>query len=156
MAVEDRHALAVLIDAVEQANGWADEDVAQAARLRGHQLSKSNVSRVRNEPVISISVKLLTALADGLQLPLRQVLQASLMAMGTPVGEPPSRLEDVILSDEQLSARDRRVLLSVLVALREPDDGTATSRAAKAAPVAKTRDDRRAQAKVRKLLATEK
>lgn len=120
MAVNSKHALADLLDAVQRANGWSDEDVARTARSFGHQLSKSNISRIRNEPVVSVSAKLVASLADGLQLPRRQVIQAALTAMGTPLGEAPTHVEDVVQVDEQLSTRDRHLLLTMIALMKEP------------------------------------
>lgn len=118
------HALAELIDAVEKANGWSDEDVARTARARGHQLTKQNISRVRNEPVTTLVPKQLRALADGLQLPTRQVVQAALRSADLAPGEPALSVDEAIRSDPTLSGHDRRVLLAALKAMRETDDAT--------------------------------
>lgn len=106
------HALGRLIDAVANAHRYSDEDVARRARSRGHQLSKSNISRIRNEPVRSINAAQMHALADGLGIPVGTVLQAALTSMGLPAGEAPSRFEDVVKADPNLIPEARDHLLA--------------------------------------------
>lgn len=106
------HALGVLIDAVCDANRWSDEDVARRARARGHKLSKSNISRIRTEPVKTINAPLMHSLADGLGLPVGQVLQAALRAMGLPNSDAPTGVEGAVKADPSLIPEARRHLIA--------------------------------------------
>jgi hypothetical protein len=105
------HALARLIDAVAEAHRYSDEDIAKRARARGHHLSKSNISRIRNEPVKSVNAAQMNALADGLGLPVSTVLQAALTSMGLPTGGARNRFEDVVKADPNLLPEARAHLL---------------------------------------------
>lgn len=107
-----RHALGLLIDAIKRSRRYSDEDIARRARERGHEMSKSNISRIRNEPVESINPSQMRALADGMGLPVEHVLQAALASMGLPVGEAPSRFEDVVKGDPNLIPEARDHLLA--------------------------------------------
>lgn len=119
MPVTPKHPLADLIDGIADANGWSDESIAARARQRGHRLSKSNVSRIRNSPVRSISLEQVTALADGLRTSPRAVLSAAVASMGFSLYEGGRRSpEDAISGDHTISEHDRLLLLSLLDAVR--------------------------------------
>lgn len=116
------HPLAQLIDSVKAANNWSDPDLVDNARRRGHDLTKSNISRFRNEnPVISIKGSIIEALADALGVSAGQVATAAIQSMGIalPVYDTP-RVEQAIRVDPELSARDKEMLLSMLERMREP------------------------------------
>lgn len=119
-AVNSKHTLGALISSIQEANGWSDQEVADRAARLGHALSKSNVGRVRNEPVVSIKAGLIQGLAAGLDIPVRQVVQAALQSMDLPGlrDYESSSPEDAIRRDPTLSDRDRRLLLSQLEVLR--------------------------------------
>lgn len=118
--MKPKHALATLIDQVRAVNGWSDTDVVERARKRGHQLSKSNVSRVRMEDVQSIKGDLIRALADGLGISPNQVAAAALASMGLPLYDVAGwDTEQAIRRDPALSERSRRVLLALLYELQE-------------------------------------
>jgi transcriptional regulator with XRE-family HTH domain len=119
------HTLARLIDAVADARGLSDEDIARRARSRGHQLSKSNISRIRNEPVKTINASVMRALADGLGLPVTAVLQAALKAMGLPAGEVSNSFEDVVKGDPSLIPEARDHLLKQYRLLLRVDQAAA-------------------------------
>lgn len=129
MPMKRKHALATLIDQVRAVNGWSDTDVVERARKRGHQLSKSNVSRVRLDDVQSIKGDLIRALADGLGISPNQVAAAALASMGLPLYDVAGwDTEQAIRRDPALSERSRRVLLALLHELQEtapPDRVTA-------------------------------
>jgi hypothetical protein len=114
------HALGALIDAVQEANGWSDPDVAARARARGHNLSKSNISRIRTDPVTSLNVRQMRALADGLEMPTAQLVQAALTAMGLSASEISTSVEQALRADPELSQRDRQLVLALLAAMRQP------------------------------------
>lgn len=118
--MNSKHTLGALISSIQEANGWSDQEVADRAARLGHSLSKSNVGRVRNEPVVSIKAGLIQGLAAGLDIPVRQVVQAALQSMDLPGLRDfeSSSPEDAIRRDPTLSDRDRRLLLSQLEVLR--------------------------------------
>lgn len=121
--VKQRHALAALIDDVRSANGWSDPDVVARAASKGHKLSKSNISRIRNNPVVTLNIETVSALADGLGVSKAMIAHAALASMGI-VTYSSSELtaEEAIRRDPTLGERDKRALLAVLAGLRvEPD-----------------------------------
>lgn len=122
-----RHTLARLIDAVADARGLSDEDIARRARSRGHQLSKSNISRIRNEPVKTINASVMQALSDGLGLPVTAVLQAALKAMGLPAGEVSNSFEDCVRGDPGLIPEARDHLLKQYALLLRVDQSSTLS-----------------------------
>lgn len=116
------HALAQLIDSVKAANNWSDPDLVENARRRGHELTKSNISRYRIEnPLVSIKGSVIQALADALGVSAGQVATAAVQSMGIalPVYDTP-RIEQAIRADPELSIRDKDILLSMLGQMREP------------------------------------
>ncbi len=123
--VTERHALARLIDAVKDANAWSDVDVTAAARRHGHDLSKSNISRIRQQnPLVSITAATLRGLAAGLGVSIEQVALAALDSMGIVVARyDVATPEQAIRLDVDLSARDRAVLLGMLTTMREAPEG---------------------------------
>lgn len=116
------HPLAQLMDSVKAANNWSDPDLVLIARRKGHNLTKSNISRYRNEnPLISIKGEIIRALADALGVSVGQVATAAVQSMGIalPVYDAPS-VEQAIRVDPALSIRDKDMLLSMLGQMREP------------------------------------
>lgn len=124
--VKQRHALAALIDDVRSANGWSDPDVVTRAASKGHKLSKSNISRIRNNPVVTLNIETVSALADGLGVSKAMIAHAALASMGI-VTYSSSELtaEEAIRRDPTLGERDKRALLAVLAGLRVEPDVTA-------------------------------
>jgi hypothetical protein len=117
------HALGRLIRDVQQANGWSYADIAKNAERGGRSLSRSRVESIRNDPLTSIGVKAITALAAGLEVPADRVAQAAIESMGYPsptTGEALSAAE-AIEREPGLSATSRRVLLAALAAAQAAD-----------------------------------
>jgi hypothetical protein len=112
--METTHAVGRLINGVKSVNGWSDEFIARRARDRGHDLSKSNVARIRTEPVVTVGAELVMTLADGLNLPPQRVIEAYMEAMGFPYKERTVTSEAAISSDGRLSSDDRDALLALL------------------------------------------
>lgn len=112
--------LARLIDAVKVANGWSDPTLVENARKQGHDLTKSNISRYRNEdPLVSIKGSIIVALAAGLRVSPAQVATAALESMGiTVLAYDLPTVEQAIRADATLPERDRRVLMTTLEAMR--------------------------------------
>lgn len=120
--VTQPHALARLIEAVKTTNEWSDPDIAARARAKGHNLSKSNISRIRSEapPMASITRAAILGLADGLGVSIEQVATAALDSMGITIPRfdtmPP---EQAVRLDAELSEKDKRIVLSLLSGLRD-------------------------------------
>lgn len=113
--------LARLIDAVKAANDWTDPVLVENARKRGHDLTKSNISRLRNEdPLISIKGSMISALAAGLRVSASQVAVAAVESMGItlPSYELPT-VEQAIRLDATLADRDRKILIATVREIRE-------------------------------------
>lgn len=117
--VKHSHALAALIDEVRSANGWSDPDVVARAQSKGHKLSKSNISRIRNNPVVTLNIETVSALADGLGISKAMIAQAALASMGiVTYSSSDLTAEDAIRRDPTLGERDKRAVLAVLAGLR--------------------------------------
>lgn len=125
LVVKQTHALAALIDDVRAANGWSDPDVVTRAASKGHKLSKSNISRIRNNPVVTLNIETVSALADGLGVPKAMVANAALASMGiVTYSSADLTAEEAIRRDPTLSERDKKMLLTVLLGLRDATAGT--------------------------------
>lgn len=121
--VKQRHALAALIDDIRAANGWSDPDVVARAASKGHKLSKSNISRIRNTPVVTLNVETVSALADGLGVSKAMVAQAALASMGiVTYNSADLTTEEAIRRDPTLGEREKQMLLVVLGGLRQSPD----------------------------------
>lgn len=113
--MQPRHQLAALIQSVEDANGWSDPDVAERARQRGHKISKSNISRLRLEPVRSIKGDAIQALAAGLGISPLDIADAALASMGIHrTNASQTDVESAIRRDPILAESQRRMLLALL------------------------------------------
>lgn len=114
------HQLARLIDGVKAANDWSDVDLVRNAKEKGHELSKSNISRYRG-PLVSIKGEIIRALAAGLKVKPSQVAIAAIESMGIALpAYDDITPEQAIELDVRLSARDKSVVLGVLRDLRAP------------------------------------
>lgn len=121
--MEIGHALAQLIDAVKAANSWSDPDLVENAHARGYELTKSNISRYRNErPLISIKGDTIKALAAALGVTDAQVAAAAVESMGIslPRYQDPC-IEQSVRLDPGLSKRDQDLLLVLVSRMRDPD-----------------------------------
>lgn len=114
------HALAALIRRTCELNGWSETEVSRRAQHAGHKLSKSNVNRIRNEPVVSLTATTIRGLAAGLGVAPIVVVRAAVAAMGfaddTTVD---GGVEYAIGMDVGLSERDKRVLLATVHEMRK-------------------------------------
>lgn len=125
--MQPRHQLAALIQSVEDANGWSDPDVADRARQRGHTISKSNISRLRLEPVRTIKGDAIKALAAGLGISPLDIADAALASMGihrTRLSG--DDVETAIRRDPLLADTQRRMLLVMLQEMRDTDEDQGT------------------------------
>lgn len=115
------HALGRLIREVQQANGWSYADISANALRAGRRLSRSRVESLRNDPLTSIGIKAIEALAAGLAVTPGRVVDAAIESMGyqsTDQDSPPSSAE-ALRNDPLLSASTRRVLIAALEAAHE-------------------------------------
>lgn len=121
--MQPRHQLAALIQSVEDANGWSDPDVAERARHRGHTISKSNISRLRLEPVRSIKGDAVKALAAGLGISPLDIADAALASMGIHRSTAADNdVETAIRRDPLLADSQRRMLLALLREMKGAND----------------------------------
>lgn len=110
-----QHPLGALIDQAKKANGWSDQAVADRAETRGLTISKSNIARIRTEPVTTIVSKQLFALAAGLGIPVRHLANAALESMGVPgYTTPEVDAAAAIIADPKLPDHVRRTLLTII------------------------------------------
>lgn len=121
--MNNTHPLGQLVDQVEAANGWSDVDVAQRATSAGYPMSKSNISRIRNEPVKSVIPAQVRGLAAGLGISQSQVALTSLTSAGIHVAQEPNSVEDAVRRDLMLSEADKKTLLTVLGAMHAARKG---------------------------------
>lgn len=120
------HALAQLIDEVKAANNWSDPNLVSRAAKQGHTLTKSNISRYRNEnPLVSIKGEVIQALAAALGVSIGQVAAAALQSMGitVPAYETPSP-EQAVRLDPELPARDKEMLIKLIEQMRQSPTAT--------------------------------
>lgn len=118
---QPRHQLATLIDQARDANGWSDTDIVKRATAAGHKLGKSNLSRIRNTEVVSITASTIRALAAGLGVPEAEVARAALASMGIEMPDLSGLdLETVVKVEPNLSVRDKQMLLDMLRIMLSP------------------------------------
>lgn len=117
--MKQNHALAVLIDETRAANNWSDQDVADRASKSGYKLSKSNISRIRNSPVVALNIDTVSALAEGLRIPRSVVAFAALASMGIVALDSGQLTADAAISrDPTLTAENKKHLLALLSSMR--------------------------------------
>ncbi|WP_432678004.1 hypothetical protein ACRAJ3_25055 [Rhodococcus pyridinivorans] len=110
-----KHPLGALIEQAKKANGWSDTDVANRAKARGHELSKSNVARIRNDEVTTLVGKQLHALSAGLGIPVQQLAAAGLESMGIPgYIASATDAEQAVRLDPSLPDHVRRTLITII------------------------------------------
>lgn len=110
-----KHPLGALIEQAKKANGWSDIDVANRAKARGHELSKSNVARIRNDEVTTLVGKQLHALSAGLGIPVQQLAAAGLESMGIPgYIASATDAEQAVRLDPSLPDHVRRTLITII------------------------------------------
>lgn len=114
---DERHALGRLIDEAAAAQGLTMRQVALRSTEAGYPMSPQNLSRIRRDPVVSIAVGMVNAVAAGIAVPAGSVVAAAAESMGVlPLAASP---ETAIAADASLTRAQRRALLGTLVAFRE-------------------------------------
>lgn len=120
MVVNAAHPLGALIDKAKSVNDWSDVDVARRAKGRGHTISKSNIARIRTEPVTTIVGKQLFALSEGLGIPVQRLAFAALESMGIASYETSAAdAEQAVRLDATLPEHVRRTLLTIILNERD-------------------------------------
>jgi hypothetical protein len=112
-------ALGRLISEVQAANRWSYADIAHNAVSAGRKLSKSRVESLRNDPLPSISIKAIEALAAGLKVSSNRVAQVAMESMGYAVATESIDTADVLAGDPALTDSMRRVLIAALEAAHQ-------------------------------------
>lgn len=120
------HALGALLQEAMDRNGWSLRALSARADARGFKMSHSNFGRLKDEPVTSMKGETIKMLSQVLQVPESRVAAAALASMNIdlPTVEDQRPLLDLVLSSNELSARDQRILLSVISAMRDNESGT--------------------------------
>lgn len=118
------HPLGELIQAAQNQNGWSTRDLEREAERHGFSMKHSNFSRLKLEPVIAIKASQIEVLSKVLRRSPQIVAKAAIASMGVDMDSPVRDVSDAIRSSDKFSARDERILLSVIDAMREDESGT--------------------------------
>lgn len=112
--VTKKHPLGGLIQAVQQANGWSDRDLElRAGGLPG--MGKSNLSKLKNQPIRSVRGSTIKNLARLLAVPERLVARATLASLEDPIDlEEEIDLREAIAAAPNLDASTKLLLSDLL------------------------------------------
>jgi len=125
--MNQRHELGELIASVQAANGWSDRDLERRADKLELGASKSNFSRLKNQPLISVKGSLIKDLSVLLSVSEKTIADAALASMGVRIDRDHVSLEDAVRSEPELSERDQRIALGIVDLLkREGGEGNAS------------------------------
>jgi hypothetical protein len=119
VSVNERHPLGRLIESIQHQNGWSDRDLQDRADRLGLDMSKSNFSRIKNNPVKAVRGSFIRELSSVLGVPQRVVSDAALASMGVEVSSDPGKAEEAIQRDVSIPGHDRRLMLALLKAMRQ-------------------------------------
>jgi hypothetical protein len=113
------HQLGKLIQRIQDENGWSNVDIANRAIERGHKTSKQSIGEYKNKPVVSINARQINLLSDALGVGAMTVVRAAAESMGIEdqIGSS-DELEQVVRTTTELSERDKRLVMSLLDAMR--------------------------------------
>lgn len=116
----NRTPLGELYETATRVNGWVMREVAERARERGGDISKSRIGQLVNEnPLSSISAGMIDALALGLNLSRDRVALAAVQSMGFRVGDTNTiSPAEAIARDADLSADTKVALMAILSTAR--------------------------------------
>lgn len=120
--MNQRHELGELIASVQAKNGWSDRDLERRADKLELRSSKSNFSRLKNQPLISVKGSLIKDLSVLLSVSEKTVADAALASMGVSIDRDSVSLEDAVRSEPNLSERDQHIALGVVELLKR-DEG---------------------------------
>lgn len=122
--MNELHPLGEMIQAAQNQNGWSTRDLEREAERHGLSMKHSNFSRLKLEPVIAIKASQIEVLSKVLRRSPQIVAKAAIASMGVDMDSPAHDVPDAIRSSDKFSARDQRILLSVIDAMREDESGT--------------------------------
>lgn len=117
--MNEMHPLGKLIQVTQDRNGWSTRDLQRMAELRGYRMSHTNFSRLKNEEVVSIKGSLIKLLSDVIGLPETKVARAAMASMGVDLQIDETAVDDAVRNSNEFSERDRRIITSVLDAMRD-------------------------------------
>lgn len=120
--MKQSHPLGDLIEHAMSVNDWSLEDVAARAQARGYKLSRQNVSRIKNDAVVTIKATQMRALSAGLSIPVQTLVRAAVQSMGFTQEEATTDVESAVHQDGRLSERDKRIVLSLLAAMSDDEE----------------------------------
>lgn len=111
-------ALAALIDAVREGNGWSSNDIARRAEKAGYKLTDNDISVYKTKGMRTIVPKKIEALAYGLNVPAWRVVVAALVDKGIDLPLDVRRPEDAIQADPTLPEATKSALMAILTHAR--------------------------------------
>ena len=94
------------------------------AEQRGYNMTHSNFSRLKNEDVVSIKGSIIKLLSEVLGLPETKIARAAMASMGVDLQIDEVAVDDAVRNSDEFSERDRRIITSVLDAMRETQSET--------------------------------
>ena len=114
-----------LIAGAQQDRQWSNRALERRAEELGLSgFTKTNIGKMKNEPPRHISTATLKNLAILIQVPERVVVEAAIRSTNL---EYPERnttgAAEAIENDVEISARDKRILLAAITAMKEAGDG---------------------------------
>ncbi|WP_434922909.1 hypothetical protein ACR9WD_05830 [Glutamicibacter sp. PAEs-4] len=120
------HPLGELIQEVMDRNEWSLRGLSSRADQLGFKMSHSNFGRLKDEPITSMKGETIKMLAKVLKVPEARVATAILDSMGVANDGSQERvaLTDFVRTSSEVSARDQRILLSVIGAMRDDESGS--------------------------------
>lgn len=114
------HPLGKLIQSIQEENGWSNVDIANRAIERGHNSSKQSIGEYKNKPVVSVTARQINMLSAALGVAPMTVVRAAAESMGIQDSQSEaSDLMNVVLETTELSERDKRLVVSLLNAMRD-------------------------------------
>ncbi|PRB69488.1 hypothetical protein [Arthrobacter sp. MYb213] len=116
--MNELHPLGEMIQAAQMKNGWSTRDLEREAERHGLPMKHSNFSRLKLEPVIAIKASQIQVLSKVLRRSPQLVAKAAMASMGVDMDSPAIDVPDAIRSSGKFSARDQRILLSVIDVMR--------------------------------------
>jgi len=109
---EPLHAVGVLIEAVKAVEHWSDLELAERARVRGFEVSRSNLNRIRRRPPESVSLNQIRMLSAALNVPELRVASAYFEALGFPIqASTRGGVVEAISEAGALNSDDRELLI---------------------------------------------
>lgn len=119
MSAMPNNPLGRLINETQAARGYSDGDVEKWANRDGvRRITTKDLSAWRRAGMATLVPDKVTALADGLRLPVTVVVTAALHGMGIELDLAPATPEDAIRADHTLTTDTRDILLTILSTAR--------------------------------------